>query len=152
MLCCYVIMVSTGNGMEFLSKFFDIYSLFSFVYTLSGICLPLTAMNIPLSPSITLFSFTPDSKHTFSTNHSHHSLPIIDHLWTDFTVTQPDHWLSVSVLFLLHFLLVSHLFRYIFYSAIFVLVFFIYIYFSALVYFLVYVSHLFFVLVISTLD
>jgi len=39
-----------------------------------------------LSP---LLSFTPDSKHTFSTNHFHHSLPIIDQPWTDFTVTQP---------------------------------------------------------------
>jgi len=35
-----------------------------------------------LSP---LLSSTPDSIHTFSTNHFHHSLSIIDLPWTDFT-------------------------------------------------------------------
>ena len=33
-----------------------------------------------------LSSFTPDSKHTFSTNHFHHSSPIIGQPWTDFMV------------------------------------------------------------------
>jgi len=46
-----------------------------------------------LSP---LLSLTPVSKHTFSTNHFHHSLPIIDHPWTDFTVTWPTHWFLLA--------------------------------------------------------
>ena len=46
-----------------------------------------------LSP---LLSFTPDSKHTSFTNRSHHSLLIIDHPWTDFTVTRPAHWFYLA--------------------------------------------------------
>jgi len=46
-----------------------------------------------LSP---LLSFTPSSKHTFSTKHFHHSLPIIDHPWTDSTVNRPVHWFYLA--------------------------------------------------------
>ena len=46
-----------------------------------------------LSP---LPSFTPESKHIFTTNYFHHSSPMIDLPRTDFAVTWPAHWFFLA--------------------------------------------------------